>query len=128
LLTEVRALRAELRQAASTSMQAQLMTARLRSQEARVITLAQQLSNVRQQIADTQLALAPFAAQMRQAPDVNSEVFAPIRNTIDQLQKRDSELRSQETAISQLLAGEESRWTEFNTRLNELEQALARSK
>ena len=59
LLAEVRAMRAEINRAAAASMQTQLVTARLRLQESRVVALAQQLNSVRQQMAQTQLALAP---------------------------------------------------------------------
>jgi chromosome segregation ATPase len=126
LLAEVRAMRAEINRAAAASMQTQLVTARLRLQESRVVSLAQQLSSVRQQMAQTQLALAPYTTQMKQAQETNSEILAPLRSTIDQLQRRDRELQAEEAEIARLLRSEESRWAEVNDRLSQLEQSLAR--
>jgi chromosome segregation ATPase len=126
LLAEVRAMRVEINQAAAGSMQAQLVTARLRLQESRVVSLAQQLNNVRQQMAQTQLALAPYATQMKQAQETNSEILAPLRSTIDQLQRRDRELQAEEAEIARLLRAEEDRWAEVNERLSQLEQSLTR--
>jgi septal ring factor EnvC (AmiA/AmiB activator) len=124
LLTEVRGLRAEIRDAASASMRAQLVTARLTQQEARVSTLAQQLASVRQQLSDNRLTLAPFSEQLKQAQETNSQILAPLRNTLEQLQKRDRELRAQEAELARAIASEESRWTDFNSRLDEIERSV----
>ena len=62
-------MRAEINRAGAASMQTQLVTARLRLQESRVVSLAQQFSSVRQQMAQMQLALALYATQMKQAQE-----------------------------------------------------------
>lgn len=125
LLTEVRALRGDLKQAAAVGLRAQLVSARLTLQEARLTSLTQQLAAVRQQMADNQFRLAPFAEQLQQAQTTNSQILAPLRNIMDQVTRRDQELRSQESELARLIASEESRWSDFNARLDEMERALA---
>jgi len=124
LLTEIRALRADIIQASENAIRVQLATVRVTLQEGRVSTLTQQLNNVRQQLAQSQLTLAPFTLQLKQAQESNSEILAPLRNTIEQVQKRDRELRAQEAEIDRLLASEAARLADLNSRLSQIEQAL----
>jgi len=125
LLAEIRGLRTDMNQAAENTIRTQLVTARLTLQEGRLSTLAAQLNNVRQQLAQSQLTLAPFAAQLKQAQESNSEILAPLRNMVEQVQKRDRELRAQETELDRLVASEQDRWTDFNSRLDAIERTLA---
>jgi len=124
LLTEIRALRADIIQASENAIRVQLATVRVTLQEGRVSTLTQQLNNVRQQLAQSQLTLAPFTLQLKQAQESNSEILAPLRNTIEQVQKRDRELRAQEAEIDRLLTSEAARLADLNSRLSQIEQAL----
>ena len=124
LLTEIRALRADISQASENAIRVQLATVRVTLQEGRVSTLTQQLNNVRQQLAQSQLTLAPFTLQLKQAQESNSEILAPLRNTIEQVQKRERELRAQEAEIDRLLASEAARLADLNSRLSQIEQAL----
>ena len=124
LLTEIRALRADISQASENAIRVQLATVRVTLQDGRVSTLTQQLNNVRQQLAQSQLTLAPFTLQLKQAQESNSEILAPLRNTIEQVQKRDRELRAQEAEIDRLLASEAARLADLNSRLSQIEQAL----
>jgi hypothetical protein len=126
LLTELRGLRGEVREAAVNSMRAQLLMARLALQEGRLGSLSQQLAGVRQQLSESQIALAPFAAQLKQAQEVNSELLTPLRNMIEQHQRRDRELRAREAELSALISAEENRWMDFNSRLDEIERSLSR--
>jgi uncharacterized protein (DUF1499 family) len=114
-----------MKQAAENTIRTQLVTARLTLQEGRLSTLAAQLNNVRQQLAQSQLTLAPFAAQLKQAQESNSEILTPLRNMVEQVQKRDRELRAQETELDRLVASEQDRWTDFNSRLDAIERTLA---
>ena len=125
LLAEIRGLRTDMNHAAENTIRTQLVTARLTLQEGRLSTLALQLNNVRQQLAQSQLTLAPFAAQLKQAQESNSEILTPLRNMMEQVQKRDRELRAQETELDRLVASEQDRWTDFNSRLDDLERTLA---
>jgi uncharacterized protein (DUF1499 family) len=125
LLTEIRALRADVNQASENSIRAQLAIARVTLQEGRVSTLTQQLNNVRQQLAQSQLTLAPFTLQLKQAQESNSEILAPLRNTVEQVQKRDRELRAQEAELGRLVASEEARLADVNARLSQIELAAS---
>jgi len=127
LLAETRALRADMNRAAENAIRAQLVTARLTMQVERLSTLSQQLNNVRQQLAQSQLTLAPFTLQLKQAQESNSEILAPLRNTVEQAQKRDQELRAQEAELSRLIASEENRLSDFNSQLDQIERAMPAS-
>jgi chromosome segregation ATPase len=124
LLAEIRGLRADLNRIAQNTVRVQLVTARLTVQEGRLSTLSQQLNSVRQQLAQSQLTLAPFTLQLKQAQESNSEVLAPLRKTIEEVQKRDRELRVQEAELDRLITSEENRWMDFNSRLEEIERTL----
>jgi len=127
LLAEMRALRTDMNHAAENAVRAQLVAARLTLQEGRLVTLSQQLNSVRQQRAEGQLTLAPFAAQLKQAQESNSEILAPLRNTMEQVQRRDRELEAQEAELDRLVASEQNRWADFNARLDDIERALPES-
>jgi chromosome segregation ATPase len=125
LVTEVRAMRGEMNRAASASIRAQLLTARMTLQELRLSTAAQQLANVRQQLADSRIRLAPSTDQIKPAMETNSQILAPLRYTVQQAQRRTQELRNEEAELMRLVESEEDRWVDFNTRLDELERSLS---
>jgi predicted nucleic acid-binding Zn-ribbon protein len=128
LVTEVRAMRVEINRAASASIRTQLLTARMTLQELRLSTAAQQLSNVRQQIAESRIRLAPSTDQIKPAMETNSQILAPLRHSVQQEQRRTQELRNEEAELMRLVESEESRWVDFNARLDEMEQALAQGR
>jgi chromosome segregation ATPase len=125
LLAEIRGLRADMKRAAETTLRAQLVTARMTLQEGRVNSLAQQLAGVRQQLSESQLTLAPFAAQLKQAQETNSQILTPLRNTLEQVQRRERELRAQETELSRLIVAEEARWIDLQSGLEDVERSLS---
>ena len=90
-----------------------------------MLTLSQQLTSVRQQMFESEMALMPYAGQLKQAQETNSEIFAPLRAAFEQVQKRTDVLRTQESDLAQRLTVEEQRWTDFNERLSEIERALS---
>ena len=126
LLAEVQAMRAEINRVASASIRAQLLTARVTVQELRVSTAAQQLANVRQQLAESRIRLAPSTDQIRPAQETSSQILAPLRYTVQQEQRRSRELLNEEAELTRMLDGEETRWAEFNARLDDLERTLSR--
>ena len=128
LVAEVRAMRGEINRAATTSIRTQLLTARMTLQELRLSTAAQQLANVRQQLADSRIRLAPSTDQIRPAMETNSQILAPLRYSVQQEQRRTQELRTEETELMRLVESEESRWVDFNARLDEMERALAQER
>jgi hypothetical protein len=125
LLSEVRALRGELNEAAGASIQAQLLVARLTLQEGRINTLAQQAADVRQQLSATQGALAPFAAEMKRMQDARENADPQVRAMFEQMQKQEQQLRRQEAELVGLIAAEQARWSGFNARLDDLERVLS---
>jgi hypothetical protein len=126
LLAEIRAMRVDVNRAASTSLRTQLVTTRVMMQELRANTAAQQLASVRQQLAESQLRLAPSTDQIKPALETNSQILAPLRYTIQQEQRRNRELRELEAELARVIGSEERRASELNSRLEELERLLTR--
>lgn len=126
LLAEMRGMRSDINRAAAASVRAELLTARVTLQELRLSTAAQQLANVRQQLAESRLRLAPSTDQIRPAMETTSQILAPLRYTVQQEQQRNRVLQNEEAALTRVIQGEEGRWAEFNSRLDELERALSR--
>jgi chromosome segregation ATPase len=133
LLAEVRGLRAEFNQAAGGSVRAQLLVARLQMQEQRVNATARQLADVQDRLASVQQGQAAMVerlsvsedSQQRLPPeDRSDDQIRALKLQIDQVQKREQDLRTQEAALSGALAAEQSRWSEFNARLDALERSL----
>ena len=138
LLVEVRGLRAALEQIASAGPRLQLAFGRLQMQEQRVNTLVRRLDDVRAQLGQMQAAiakqrdeLASFqrASEQNVNPDERSQIDAQISSIKRQIAQRTAELQrlqSEEAEASSQLFSEQSRWTEINQRLEQLERALAR--
>jgi hypothetical protein len=139
LLTEIRGLRADLSQQSGASVRTQLLVARLSLQEQRINALAGQLNETRRALGSKQgdpdspvIRLKRFedAVQIRTAPPdalIEMERMLPrLRQDATIWQREEAALRSQENEISVLLATEQNRWSEFNSRLDELERALSR--
>lgn len=136
LLAEVRAIRAEINQAAGTSLRAQLLVARLQLQEQRINTVARQLAEVQERLANTERGLLPMTAQLKNAleeppPEVSAEQRREVelhrqllKGQLEQMRRVEQELRGQEASLTAHLAESQSRWSEFNERLDELERML----
>ena len=140
LLAEVRGLRADLVKAAHDSGRIQLLSARLSIEGQRLNGLSQQLIVVRDDLAkvtsdrmdvearlgqiDTSLTRAAPIDPQKDAYDFRSE----LANRLSGLRARESQLRAHESDVSTLLAGEERRWLDFNSRLDDLERSLPPSK
>jgi hypothetical protein len=136
LLTEVRGLRTEVRQASSASIRTQLLTARLQLQEQRIYTAARQLTEaqtqlagVREEIRELQQWVASMsdgdiaALSVSEQNDLRREI-ARRRQTIEEKRQREQELKGQETELLNNVNAEQARWAEFNGRLDEIERSL----
>ena len=139
LLTEVRGIRAELNQAASASLRAQLLVARLQLQEQRINVVSAQLAEARrlvlpQEAKESEKAMelkrfegfgaepgSLFSSDERQAI---AERIPQLKEELAQIRGHLLRLRAQETEFADLLASEQTRWVEFNSRLDELERSL----
>jgi uncharacterized phage infection (PIP) family protein YhgE len=137
LLEEVRALRTDMNHAAGAGIRAQLLVARLQSEEQRINVLSGQLTELRRQLATQRSGRADMANQLQQceqtlaAPAVAGDHVASLQNecralarTIRQADQEQQQLESQETEMVTQLAAEQNRWVDFNSRLDELERQL----
>ena len=137
LLAEVRGLRADLHQAAGASIRAQLLVARLQLQEQRITVLSGQLVDVRRQLAGKQSEVVPLAEGVRrleeallnpsrdpaQQRDLEANL-AGRKTALAQLQREVAQLRAQEAELLNHITNEQNRWSDFNTRLDQLEREL----
>ena len=136
LVAEVRALRADLAAASRNQLRAQLLLGRVQMQEQRLAYLdkqrmdaaagiaiqAQLTSGLRNQVGDRAdpCANMPNAEQRRDC----EQNFVMLRRQLTDQEAREAQLRTQETELTNALAAEQARWSDFNTRLDELEQSM----
>jgi chromosome segregation ATPase len=138
LLAEVRALRAELNQAAGTSIRTQLLVARLQLQEQRINNAAKQLEETRTQLATTPGGLLQIQQELQQLDEQSRDPNTPVerRREIDRavsdtrarladFQRQIAALTDRESLLAATLASEQSRWLELNGRLDDIERELA---
>lgn len=137
LLTEVRALRLAMEQAATIGPRVQVTLARLNIQEQRVSHLTAQLDSVRQQLngnaagalrfseniadLDNRIAIEPDPAKRA----VLQEQQRELKAAISMQAKMEISLRDRESESAVALATEQGRWNDLNARLDELERLLA---
>ena len=137
LLMEIRGLRADLTQAMSANIRAQLLVGRLQLQEQRMNTLSTQLAEVRRLLADQDAERMNFVDQMsqmtkalesgsleqEQRTDIEQQLGA-MKQELTRFNPKLQELRAQESDLSGQLVAEQGRWIDFNTRLDEIERSL----
>lgn len=134
VVAEVRALRAEMRQATESGLRAQLLVARLQVEEQRIAGLARQLSETEQQIRSLEGARNPWLEQMMKELDKNppepgeADMFAGLRAQLQTIQNGDPVLKDRQAALSRQLADEQARWVAFNAQLEALEKAVTAPK
>ena len=138
LLAEVRGLRAEVHQAAGASIRTQLLVARLSLQEQRINGVAKQLTDVQTQRAAMEGPTAQFERRFQQleelirSPSTPPEQHRQFEQEIESMRLVRTDMRqrlqrlvSQESAFASQLAMEQSRWVEFNDRLDQIERDIA---
>jgi predicted nucleic acid-binding Zn-ribbon protein len=138
LLTEVRGLRAEVHQAAGASVRTQLLVARLSLQEQRINGVAKQLTDVQTQRAAMEGPTAQFDQRYNRLEELLRSPSTPPdqRHQLEQeyegmkmartdMRQRLQRLVNQESAFASQLATEQSRWVEFNDRLDQIEREIA---
>jgi hypothetical protein len=133
LLNEVRGLRAEFNQAARGSVRTQLLIARLQIQEQRVNAVGRQLADVQERLASVRQGQAAMVerlaaseeGQQRLPPeDRSDDQIRALKLQQEQIQKREQDLRAQESAASSTLAAEQSRWAQINASLDAIDRSL----
>jgi chromosome segregation ATPase len=137
LLAELRGLRADASQTASASIRAQLLMGRLQLQEQRIITVSGQLAVARQQLTAVEGGIAQVSANLKRLEETSTtgglsaddqtsldREIAGIKATLKEMQQNAGTDRDREGELTSLLASEQGRWTDFNGRLDDLEQSL----
>jgi len=135
LLAELRALRAEVTQAASASIRTQLLVARLQLQEQRVFTVARQLVDAQDRLAAIQIRITGERARVRQLEDAASraagqgqlaiqQAILEAGTQIEQQHGQELEFRARETELRKAVEDAQARWTDFSDRLDALERSL----
>ena len=138
LVLEIRALREAVERSGVVATQAQLLLGRVQLQENRLVTLGRQAQDARDRLAVAEreqfgletrlrsftsgLESANIPAQQREE---TAAAMAVTKLELRQAQNRVQQARNQEASASSALAEEQSRWVDFNGRLEALERSLA---
>ena len=138
LLAEVRGLRAAMEQMASAGPRIELALGRLQLQEQRVSTLLRRHAELREGLARLENGVTMTTQEMERMQETartsaDENVQKNAQGLLEETKQRLSimhndlqRLRVEEAEIAQALHLEQSRWTEINQRLEELERALSR--
>jgi|KBSSwiStaDraftv2_1062776.scaffolds.fasta_scaffold189081_3 chromosome segregation ATPase len=134
LLTEIRGLRQDINRVMTTNVRAQLLVGRLQLQEQRVFTVGRQLLEVQNLLATVRSELAQDEARVKRLEDdraVDSaerlaiqQALPAFKAELEQKQRREQTLRAQESELLNVVNDEQTRWTDFNERLDALERSL----
>jgi hypothetical protein len=143
LTAELRALRADLLETARASVRIQLLVARLQMQEQRIIHLDRQRTETAAKLAEAEQNRTMFASQMppriasggfamnippeerQQMEEAMKHATAMQKAQLAQIDATILRLQTDESQAASALAQEQGRWTDFSTRLEELERSLA---
>jgi predicted nucleic acid-binding Zn-ribbon protein len=137
ILVELRGLRVAVERAASSTPQVQLLAARLSVQNERLTRASGAADAVHQELAGLEGMQAQFTAQIADIEDKLSRETQPIAVTELKMRQRalkeqldgfaagETRLRAREADLANVLAVEQTQWTELNRRLDELERELA---
>lgn len=137
LVAELRALRADLNRAAGANMRMQLLLARLTLQEQRITSLGRQMAEVQGQLAPATSNRTATQARLSEIEESRAKGTLPpeideklaydakqLSRILSEQSMREQHLRTQESELLTALTSEQSRWTDFNARLDELERSL----
>ena len=137
LVSEVRALRADLAAASRNQLRAQMLLGRVQMQEQRLAYLdkqrsdsaeyaavqAQMTSALRSRVQDLEAGGCNKMPSSEARRECDAQRGALARQLAEQ-EARDEQLRAHERDLETALSSEQARWSEFNSRLDELERAL----
>jgi uncharacterized coiled-coil protein SlyX len=138
LLTEVQGLRADLARSSTASVRVQVLTARLSLQEERINTLNGQLAeqqarfdeaSARRRAAEDgikqiETSLTSNALPLEVQKDVEGSM-AGRKMELSRLQASEQQIGADMAALSSVIATQQSQWTDFSNRLDELERSLS---
>jgi chromosome segregation ATPase len=130
---KVRALRTEITERYRNTLRSQLLVARLQLQEQRIMHLDRQRAKVSSRVAATAQRRREAAATLRSmetqagASDAQNPVAALLREfraEIASLEAAERQIRGEEAQLLNAVSDEQARWSDFNTRLDDLERVL----
>jgi predicted nucleic acid-binding Zn-ribbon protein len=137
LLVEVRGLRAAMERAATVGARIQLLVARVQMQEQRIAELSRRAITVREELSRIDTGIAQHNAMIKQFErsvssgrgnaDEQREFEGMIEVHKQQMaitEKRRQELLSEDALLAQQIAADQSRWSDVNNQLDELERSL----
>jgi len=140
IVEELRLLREAVEQVLSTSVRVQLLMGRLQLQEARIQALVRQGAEIDSQLAGMEAERQSLANQRRMLEKVPEHSTDPterdfavqqlawLADRLKQIDSRHNSLLAEQASVQQLVGTEQTRWGDFNSRLEELERLLASSK
>jgi chromosome segregation ATPase len=133
LLGEVRGLRTAMEQMASAGPRVQLALGRLQLQEQRVNTIIRRLETTRASMADEERQLEQARLQLKMFENAQPDsaeakqlehLLAAFKSTLTSGAANLQRLQADEAGILQELAAEQSRWSDINRRVEDLERGL----
>jgi hypothetical protein len=139
LLAEVKGLRADIAQSSGTTIRTQLILARLQVEEQRINNLVKQLADTRDQLTTTRNNISGAEANIRSSEEELQKTPSPDQRPtpgelkvllgwqqveLKRLQSHDQDLQAQQSDLMNQYAVEQSRWNDFNARLDALERML----
>jgi len=136
VLRELQTIRTDLHDMSRVSLRVQALVARVSLQEQRLKALSEQLNAANAQLTsavheresreqrlkmleDSLMSVPPGAQR-----DEIEQVVAIERRALTPMLSRESELRARASELAGLVSAEQDRWTDFNNRLDAVEQSL----
>jgi hypothetical protein len=132
LVTEVRALRADLAVAAQRTLRTQILLGRVQMQEQRIAYLDRQRVDVSAKVMEASQGTAALKLRADQnCQSLQAEIGRQcelnrkeLLTQVELAQNREQLLRNQETDMAAAVQTEQARWAEFNARLDEVERTI----
>ena len=137
LLVEVRGLRAAMERAATVGARIQLLVARVQMQEQRIAELSRRAMTVREELGKLDATIAQHSGMLKQfdraeatgrmPPDEQRAMEGMLEMQKQQIaiaEKRRQDLLGEEALLAQQINADQSRWSDVNSQLDELERSL----
>jgi protein subunit release factor A len=140
IVQELRLLREAVEQVLATSVRVQLLMGRLQLQEARIQALIRQGSEIDSELAGMASERESLTNQRRRLERVAekstdpeerefaTQQVASLAERLKQIEARHASLLVEQANVQQLVLTEQTRWDDFNNRLEELERVLGSAK
>ena len=138
LVSEVHELRLAVERSGMIAAQAQVLLGRVQLQENRLATLGRNVVEARGRLRDAETSQFGLEQTLRQAVAAASSARTPeerqaltedripgLKAQIRRAQQLTERFRAEDAAAAAALAEEQSRWSDFNGRLESLERSLA---